>query len=133
MITVEVPAKLTIDDLVIAIEQLPTRELTEFVRRVIAIQAQRGEPLLADEEERALLEVVASQLPAEAQSRLDRLRQKSRKGSLTSAEQAELLNFVQQVERQDLARVEALVDLAHRRGVAVSTLMRELGLEPNYA
>jgi transposase len=130
MVTVEIPAKLTIDDLVVAVEQLPTPELTKFVRRIIAIQAQRGAPLLVSEEEQVLLEIVTGKLPAQTQKRLDMLRRKSRTASLTPAEQAELLGFVQQVERQDLARVEALVNLARRRGVTVSTLMRKLGLEP---
>ncbi len=133
MVTVEVSAKLTVDDLLVAIEQLPPQELTEFVRQVIAIQARRGIPLLADDEEQALLEAVEGRLPAEAQSRLDTLREKGREETLTPAEQAELLSFVQQVERRDLARVEALVDLARQRGTTVSALLHELGLETAHA
>lgn len=133
MIIVEVSAKLTVDDLLVAIEQLPPQELTEFVRQVIAIQARRGIPLLADDEEQALLEAVEGRLPAETQSRLDTLREKGREETLTPAEQAELLSFVQQVERRDLARVEALVDLARQRGTTVSALLHELGLETAHA
>lgn len=133
MVTVEVSAKLTVDDLVVAVEKLPTQELTEFVRRVIAIQARRGVPLLAEEEEQMLLKAIEGRLPTGAQDRLDVLREKSREGTLTPTEQAELLGFVQRVERQDLARVEALVDLARKRGTTVSSLMRELGIEANHA
>jgi hypothetical protein len=134
MVTVEVSAKLTVDDLVLAVEKLPTEELTQFVRRVLAIQARRGVPLLIDEEEITLLEAIAGRLATrEAQERLDILREKSRGGALTPTEQAELLSFVQQVESRDLARVEALVALAHKRGTTVSALMRELGLEPTHA
>ncbi len=129
MVTVEVAAKLTVDDLLAAVEQLPPQELTMFVRRVIAIQAQRGIPLLADEEEQALLAVIADQLPANIQNQLDMLRERNREGTLTPTEHAELLELVQRVERQDLARVEALVNLAHRRRMTVSRLMHELGLE----
>lgn len=133
MVTVEVSAKLTVDDLLVAVEQLPPQELTAFVRRVIAIQTKRGLPLVIDEEERALLQVIEGRLPATAQNRLDTLREKSRAGTLTPAEQAELLSFVQQIERQDLARAEALVSLARQRGVTVSTLLQELGLETVHA
>jgi hypothetical protein len=52
---------------------------------------------------------------------------------LTPAEQAELLSFVQQVESHDLARVEAIVTLAHKRGTTVSALMQELGLQTTHA
>jgi hypothetical protein len=115
MVTVEVSAKLTVDDLIAAVEQLPPVELTEFTRRVIAIQSRRGVPLLSDEEEQVLLEAIQGRpLGDQAQERLDLLREKSRQGALTPAEQAQLLRFIQQVERQDLARVESLVALGWR-------------------
>ncbi len=128
MPVVHVPAELSVEDLIHAVEQLPSDELTEFTRRVLAIQARRGIPLLMDDEEKALLSVITSRLPPEKQRRLDELREKSREGSLTPDEHAELLTFVQQVERQDVARAQALLDLAKKRGTTVSELMHELGL-----
>jgi hypothetical protein len=129
MVTVEVSAKLTVDDLILAVEKLPTEELTHFVRRVVAIQTRRGAPLI-DEEEQTLLKAIEGRLATrEAQERLDVLRQKSREGALTPAEQTELLSFVQQVESRNLARAEALVTLARKRGTTVSALMSELSLE----
>jgi hypothetical protein len=134
MVTIEVSAKLTLDDLIAAVETLPTPELTHFVRRIIAIQARRGIPILVDEDEQALLEIIASQyLPQAVQERLDLLRDRSREDILTPAEQAELLNLVQQVEQQDLTRTKALIDLAHKRGVSLRILMDELGLETGHA
>jgi hypothetical protein len=101
---------------------------------VIAIQTRRGLPLLADDEEQALLEAIKVQwLSDDDQNRLDQLREKSRKGILTLTEQADLLSFVQRVERQDLVRLEALVELARKRGITVSDLMRELGIERAHA
>lgn len=133
MITVEIPAKLTVDDLLKAIEQLPPQELARFTRRVIALQARRGGSLLVNEEEQALLAAVEQRLSPELQSQLDTLRAESRKRALTPSEQAALLQFVQQVERQDLQRVEALAELAQKRGISVSALMDELGLGATYA
>lgn len=63
-------------------------------------------------------------LEIEDQQRLDLLREKSRAGTLSAEEQSELLTFVQQVEQQDLIRVEALVKLAQKRGITVTELMR---------
>jgi hypothetical protein len=133
MATLEIPAVVSIDRLVDAIEQLPPAELGDLVRRVIAIQTRRGVPLLAEDEEQALLITATQSLPSGSQSRLDNLRDKSREGILSPAEQAELLAFVQQVERQDLARAEALVRLAQKRQTTVSALLHDLGLEPRYA
>jgi hypothetical protein len=127
MTTVEVSTKLTVDDLIKAVEQLPPQELTKFIRRVIALQTKRGEALLANDEEQALLVTVEKRLRPELQSRLDALREESRKRRLTPSEQAELLQFVQQVEQQDLKRVEALINLAQKRDITVTALMDELG------
>lgn len=67
------------------------------------------------------------------QNRLRRLRSKSQQGALTPAEHAELLQFVQRVEQQDLVRVKALVQLAQKRGVTVPDLLQELGIEAQNA
>jgi alkylhydroperoxidase/carboxymuconolactone decarboxylase family protein YurZ len=128
MPVVKVPAELTVDHLVRAVEQLPPEELAEFARRVIAIQVRRGVPLLVNDEEQALLAAISGRLPTEAQRRLDELREKSYGETLTPVEQAELLAFVQQVEQRDVARAEALVQLAKKRGTTVSELMHTLGL-----
>jgi len=128
MPVVEVPAELTVDHLIRAVEQLPSEELAEFARRVIAIQVRRGVPLLMNDEEQALLVAISGRLPTEAQRRLDELREKSYEETLTPVEQAELLAFVQQVEQRDVARAEALVRLAKKRDTTVSELMHTLGL-----
>jgi len=133
MATLEIPAVVSIDRLVDAIEQLPPAELGDLVRRVVAIQTRRGLPLLAEDEEQALLATIEQSLPPVPQRRLDNLRDKNRQGTLSPAEQAELLALVQQVERQDLARAEALVRLAQKRQTTVSSVLRDLGLDPRYA
>ena len=132
MPVVKVPAELTVYHLIRAVEQLPSEELAEFARRVIAIQVRRGVPLLMNDEEQALLTAISGQLPTEAQRRLDELREKSCEETLTPAEQAELLAFVQQVEQRDVLRAEALVQLAKKRGTTVSELMHTFSKKEEY-
>ena len=126
MPVVKVPAELTVDHLIRAVEQLPSEELAEFARRVIAIQMRRGVPLLMSDGEQALLAAISGRLPTEVQRRLDELREKSHEETLTPAEQAELLAFVQQVEQRDVIRAEALVQLAKKRGTTVSNFLKEI-------
>jgi beta-glucosidase-like glycosyl hydrolase len=134
MTIVEVPAKLTVDDLVTAVDQLPNQELNAFVRRVLALQAQRGLTVLEDEQEQGLLTIIENQqLSPERRQRLAHLRLKSREGTLTPSEHAELLQFVQQVEQQDLIRLEAMIELAQKRGISLADLLRDLGIEPSHA
>ena len=48
---------------------------------------------------------------------------------LIDAEHEELLRLTKQVEAFDVARIEALSQLAARHGVTLSALMRQLGIE----
>ena len=129
MPVVKVPPELTVDHLIRAVEQLPSEELAEFARRVIAIQMRRGVLLLMSDEEQALLAAISGRLPTEVQRRLDELREKSHEETLTPVEQAELLAFVQQVEQRDVVLAEALVQLAKKLGTTVSELMYTFGMK----
>ena len=134
MVTVEISTKLTVDDLVSVADKLPNQALTEFVQRVVALQVQRGLPLITIDEEKALRQVVEAQkLPELDQARVAILREKSREGTLTADEHAELLHYVQRVERQDLTRLQALIELAQKRGTNLSEVMHDLGIEAEYA
>ena len=58
MVTIEVPAKLTVDDLVTAVSQLPNPELATFLQRVVAIQTQREMFQPGTENEQALVKTI---------------------------------------------------------------------------
>lgn len=133
MVSVEVTTKLSTDELLKAVQQLPAGELNKFIRQVIALQAQRGERFLDDDEEAALLNLIQADLALADRNKLDTLRAKSRETPLTPVEQAELLQLVQQVEQQNVIRVKALVELAQKRNVTLGELMVDLGLEAKYA
>ena len=90
------------------------------------LQARQQAHLPANNEEHALLQTIATRLPAEAQTQLDTLREKSRTEALTQIEHTQLLELIQQVEQQDLARAEALVTLARKRRTTVAALMDTL-------
>lgn len=120
MNTVELPMKVTTDDLFMAVTKLPTSEFTAFVRRLVAIQSQLGIPLFTDDEEQALLQTIEQKsLSPAQQQRLDTLRQKSRTHPLSAQEQAELLQFIKKLEGQNVIRVKALVDLAAKRSISL--------------
>jgi hypothetical protein len=127
MPTVQVPAQLTVDHLMMAIKQLSSAELHEFLRQLAAWQQHNGQQA---EEEAALLARIkeSSSLPTAKQRRFNRLRRKRQTGTLTKSEAAELQALWQHVEQMNVARLQALTDLAQRRGTDVKTCMRELGL-----
>jgi hypothetical protein len=127
MPTVQVPAQLTVKHLMTAIKQLSTTELQEFLQQLAAWQQHNGQQA---EEEAVLLARIKenSSLPTTKQRRFDRLRRKRQAGTLTKPEAVELQALWQQVEQMNVTRLQALTDLAQRRGTDVKTCMRELGL-----
>jgi hypothetical protein len=117
----------TVKDLLAAVKQLPPADLREFERQFTRWAENNG----ADEE--ALLIAIRenSTLPPVEQRRFNRLRRKHQDGTLTAAEQEQLQTLWSRVEKANVARLEALIELSRRRGTNVRTVMRELGLPEN--
>ena len=85
MPTVQVPAQLTVDHLMMAIKQLSPAELHEFMQQLAAWQQHNGQQV---EEEAVLLARIEenSRLPAAAQRRYGQLRRKCERRTLTEHE-----------------------------------------------
>jgi fructose-1-phosphate kinase PfkB-like protein len=128
MPTINVQADVSIDVLVQAAEQLSETELRHFTSQILALNAKRTAPSVAQAEAELLVHI-SGRLPEEVQRRYDELIAKRDAETLSDAEHAELLRLTKQVEAFDVARVEALSQLAARRGVTLSALMRQLGIE----
>jgi fructose-1-phosphate kinase PfkB-like protein len=128
MPTINVQADVSIDVLVQAAEQLSETELRHFTSQILALNAKRTAPSVAQAEAELLVHI-SGRLPEDVQRRYDELIAKRDAETLSDAEHAELLRLTKQVEAFDVARVEALSQLAARRGVTLSALMRQLGIE----
>jgi len=129
MPTAQVDVQLPSSRLLEAIEKLSLSELDQLFSRIIALRAQRKAPHLSAKESELLMKINQG-LPAEVQARLNALAGKRRAGMLTSEEHRELLGLVNQLENAEAKRVEALGELAYLRGIAVTTLMQNLGIRP---
>jgi hypothetical protein len=127
MATTPVRVPCTVPDLLAAVKQLPPAELREFQRQFTAWSGQNGEG------EAELLATIRanSGLPAPEQRGFNRLRRKRQAGTLTASEAKRLQELWSRVEQMNAVRLEALGELARRRGTDVRTLMRQLGLPEN--
>jgi hypothetical protein len=115
-------------DLLRAVEQLEPEELDSFARSVVALRAARSAGVLPREEAELLLRI--NETPsAEAARRYDHLIDRRRAETLTPDEHAELLALTAQMEALDARRLEALAELARKRGVTLRALMQQLGLD----
>jgi len=59
--------------------------------------------------------------------------ERRRAETLTEEERRELIEFTDRLEQANARRMEALVEMAGRRGVSLETVMKDLGIEsPGY-
>jgi hypothetical protein len=136
MASTRAPTNWTVEQLLENVRQLPLEDLLEFEKRFAAWRAQDGKAdarFLGSADEETLLARIEdnSNLPPSEQRRFNRLRHKRRTGVLTETEEKELQAQWRRVEQMNVRRLEALIELARRRGLSVRTLMRRLGLAPN--
>jgi DNA primase catalytic subunit len=50
--------------------------------------------------------------------------------TLSEEERREFIAFTDRLEKANVRRMQALVELANRRGVSLETVMKDLGIEP---
>jgi hypothetical protein len=112
------------------IDGLPSDSLPELVRFIEFLRFRSGQEKSAPapDAEAPLLAIVRRRLPPEDQRRLSALRARKEERPLTREEHAELLAYVDRVEREDAERAQALLDLARLRNVPLGSLMAALGL-----
>jgi len=133
MAMIPIEAQLTVKQLLKAVEQMPQRELDQFVERVVALRAGQRAPRLSPKESELLVKINQS-LPADLQRLYDELIAKRRESALSEAEYDELLRLTEQVEAFDVKRVEYLAELARSRKTTLRALMKDLGIKtPAYA
>jgi len=113
------------------IDRLPTEKLPEVAQFVEFLRFKSEQPPKAPHSEETLLVIINRQLPAADQQRLDALRAKSEETQLNDLERAELLAYVERVEREDAERAEAMIRLAHLRGIHLTTLVNQLKITAN--
>lgn len=130
---IHVNAQVSPEQLLKAVEQMPSEELNVFVTQVLAIRARRDAPAIPPGESE-LLERINRGVPSELQKRYGELAAKRDAGSLAADEYHELLQLSDEMERLNAKRVEALAELARLRQTSLPELMHALGIEaPSHA
>ena len=119
--------EIDLDEVLHSLTQLETKELEQFVEKVIALQAQRRAPSLP-KDETELLQQINCGLPADIRQRYVALNAKLHDETITPQEHEKLLTLIDRIELADAERMQCLVVLAQIRGVSVDTLMEQLGI-----
>lgn len=114
--------------LVQAVERLSPAELDDFVAQIAALRARRNATLLSDDES-SLFAIINQSLTESERQRLAKLGDLRSNETLTLSEHSELLELQQRLEALHGARVKALAKLAQLRGVTLTTVMKQLGIQ----
>jgi hypothetical protein len=131
MPTIQVEANVSSSELLKAAEQLNPGEFDSFVMAILTLRGRRAAPLVGPGESE-LLRSINEGLPADLQQRFEELKAKRQAETLTGEEHAELLRLTEEVERRQVARLQALSDLARLRQTVLPKLMQDLGIQaPN--
>mgnify|MGYP001174219664 FL=1 len=112
----------SVDTLLDAVSQLAPDELDDFAFRFADWQHDAADDQL-------LVQAARRRLNAADDARLRALIARSEQGRLTDLEQAEYRELAQRAERVNVHRVQALVELARRRGQSLQAVMKEIGWE----
>lgn len=129
MTTIPIEAEVSAEQLLRAVEQLPSQDLATFVTRLLALRAQREEPHVSQPETALLLQVNEG-IPIETRRRFDALIAKRQGEAITSEELAELIEITNENERRDAQRLAALQELAQLRRMPLTDLLDDLGIAP---
>jgi hypothetical protein len=118
------------DELLRAIQRLGMREIEQLLAGLVRLRAERSAPSLSLTETE-LLSRINQGLPEDASHRYQELMAKRRGGTLTPDEHRELLRLTDRAESFQAQRALHLAELARLRGISLSALMEELGLQPS--
>ena len=118
------------DELLRAVDCLDEAELRPLVAQILYRTARRLAPVL-DRRESELLEAINRGLPVESEKRYRELIAERQAETLTSLGLEELKELTEQAEKLQTERMAHLVSLAQLRGVPLTDLMTELGIEPS--
>jgi hypothetical protein len=119
--------KIDLDEVLHGLARLGSKELEQFVDKVIALQAQRRAPSLP-KDETDLLQQINRGLPADIRQRYDALNAKLYDETIAPEEHEELLTLIDRIELADAERMRLLIALARLWSVSVDTLMEQLGI-----
>jgi len=120
----QVSTRWTAERLMEAVKKLTPEEFRRFWEQLLAWRAEREQKFLRTIQEN-------SQLPPKKQHRFNQLRRKLQDETISEREYEELLILWQEIERRNVERLKALIELAKLRGVSVQELMRQLGIGEN--
>ncbi len=112
--------------------RLATKDFEVFFNKIAALRLRRTKAKTLPAKEAELLQQLNEGFPAGKWQRLKLLDEKSEFGTLTEAEETELLQLAEEYEEVTVQRLKILSELAVLRNTTPQVLAEQLGIRPNY-
>ena len=127
MTVLQLETQVSSEQLLRALETMPLSELRRFAAQVDSILKNRQAPRLSQAEAELLLEINRG-LPSAMRNRLDELLATQETGSLSAAEQHELVHLTNQLEEFDARRIRLIGELSKVRNQSVAAVITQFQL-----
>jgi hypothetical protein len=118
---------ITVTDILKGVSQLETAELEYFFTELSQLLAQRKANHLS-ERETDLLQKIHHNIPLDIRLKYNALSVELDEETITDEEYEVLKNIIETIEKGDVERLQALIELAQIRKLSLDELMEELGL-----
>ena len=118
---------LGLDDILIGISELDTKDLETFMQKLGHLIARRKVTTLPEREAVLLMKINAA-IPTRLQKRYEILLEKNREERITPTEHEELLKVIEKIESKNVERLEHLIELSRLRNISLDELMKQLHL-----
>jgi hypothetical protein len=134
MAKMQIQTENNVKSLIGGFTDMPLRDLESFIRELNALVTQKRVSDKGKRDKSLLLKINQAILPEQTMERYIVLQDKMEVENLPESEYQELLNLVAQEEKVRNKRFQYLLELSQLRGVSLTQLMDDLGLNPlNYA
>ncbi|MCP2731197.1 STAS/SEC14 domain-containing protein [Limnofasciculus baicalensis] len=128
MLSIQVQAQVSSEQLLKAVENMPRGEFEEFIAHLLKLRAQRLATSVSKTESELLVKINQA-ITIALQNRFNELVTKRVALTLTQQEYTELLQLTDEIENIDAVRVGYLGELACLRHVSLTQLMADLGIK----
>jgi hypothetical protein len=123
----EAPEPGSPDEVLDIIGRMAEPDRDRVLRGLLALQV-RGTTNPLPRQEYELLRVINEGLSLQADERYRELQQKLDAEAIDEPEYQELVGLLEQAEKHDVTRIEAMIELADLRGVSFDELRSQLGM-----
>ena len=125
MSSIHIKTEITFNELLKGVEQLNSKEIDSFIKKLFALKTRRLNPQLI-KLETSLTKQINKKLPKTKLSKYNSLIQKQQEGKLTKKDHKELGTLIDMIEEIEVKKAQAIITLSQIKGISPTQLMENI-------